>query len=82
MSLEGGWAGWEARFSLNDGKVVPVDDMYLPDSYKEWEVDVWGEYSNSQDGYLCAWTASATFALISTLMGMLFVIGRPGAAGV
>lgn len=82
MSLEGGWAGWEARFSLEDGKVVPVDDMYLPDSYKEWEVDVWGKCSNTQGSYLCASTASATFALISTVSWAFFVIGRPGAAGI
>lgn len=44
--LEGGYAGWEARWSLATGKPKTVPDHYLPESFKEWEVDVWGESGN------------------------------------
>ena len=34
------WAGWECRFSGTDGKPVPVPEDYVPETLREWDVEV------------------------------------------
>lgn len=34
------WAGWECRFSGTNGKPVPVPEDYVPESLREWDVEV------------------------------------------
>ncbi|CAN0128973.1 unnamed protein product, partial [Hapterophycus canaliculatus] len=34
--------GWECRFSGGDGKPVAVPEDYVPESLREWDVEVWG----------------------------------------
>ncbi|CAM9858224.1 unnamed protein product [Scytosiphon promiscuus] len=44
FSGDGGaeWAGWECRFSGRDGTPVAVPEDYVPESLREWDVEVWG----------------------------------------
>lgn len=41
------------------GKPKTVPDHYLPESFKEWEVDVWGESGNHM---------GTTMAMLQVLM--------------
>lgn len=34
------WAGWECKFSVVDGKRVAVPEDYVPESLREWDVEV------------------------------------------
>ncbi|CAM9993489.1 unnamed protein product, partial [Ascophyllum nodosum] len=36
------WAGWECKFSGVDGKRTAVPEDYVPESLREWDVEVWG----------------------------------------
>ncbi|CAM9913651.1 unnamed protein product, partial [Choristocarpus tenellus] len=39
---DGEWAGWECQFSGFDGSRIAVAEDYVPESLREWDVEVWG----------------------------------------
>ena len=39
------WAGWECRFSGEDGGRIAVPEDYVPESLREWKVEVGAAYA-------------------------------------